>query len=283
MLENELLNKLPIESTEKYIHQIIELTTVYGLRMIGAIIILIIGWSIASRASHYVETLFLKTDKIDKTLSHFFASLARYAIIVFTVIAVLNQFGIQTASLIAVLGAAGLAIGLSLQGTLSHLASGVLLLIFRPFHVGDYIEVAGHSGTVVRLSLFMTELAMPDNVQILIPNGKVWDQAMKNYSANPIRRIEIIIGISYSDNIDKAIKAAESVLKKDTRVLADPAPFIAVKGLGESSVDLTIRCWTKKDDYWDTNFELNQRLKEGMDKAGIDIPFPHRTVHMIQK
>ncbi|MBA43390.1 MAG: mechanosensitive ion channel protein MscS [Magnetococcales bacterium] len=278
-----MLENFKLENSQEYIDTLIELTTIYGMRVIGAIFILIIGWFIAGRVSKYVERMFSRMKRVDPTLSQFFSSIARYAVLAFTIIAVLNQFGVQTASLIAVLGAAGLAIGLALQGTLSHVASGVLLLIFRPFKVGDFIEVSGHMGTVKRLSLFMTELAMVDNVQILIPNGKVWDQAMKNYSANPTRRMEFILGIGYSDDMDKAIKAVQGVLKKEKRLLDDPAPFVAVNSLGDSSVNLVIRAWAKKEDFWDTKFTIQKQLKEAMDKAGIEIPFPQRTVHLINE
>lgn len=278
-----MLENFKLENSQEYIDTLIELTTIYGMRVIGAIFILIIGWFIAGRVSKYVERMFGRMKRIDPTLSQFFSSIARYAVLAFTIIAVLNQFGVQTASLIAVLGAAGLAIGLALQGTLSHVASGVLLLIFRPFKVGDFIEVSGHMGTVKRLSLFMTELAMVDNVQILIPNGKVWDQAMKNYSANPTRRMEFILGIGYGDDMDKAIKAVQGVLKKEKRLLDDPAPFVAVNSLGDSSVNLVIRAWAKKEDFWDTKFTIQKQLKEAMDKAGIEIPFPQRTVHLINE
>lgn len=278
-----MLENIKLENSQEYIDTLIELTTIYGMRVIGAIFILIFGWFIAGRVSKYVERMFSRMKRVDPTLSQFFSSIARYAVLAFTLIAVLNQFGVQTASLIAVLGAAGLAIGLALQGTLSHVASGVLLLIFRPFKVGDFIEVSGHMGTVKRLSLFMTELAMVDNVQILIPNGKVWDQAMKNYSANPTRRMEFILGIGYSDDMDKAIKAVQGVLKKEKRLLDDPAPFVAVNSLGDSSVNLVIRAWAKKEDFWDTKFTIQKQLKEAMDKAGIEIPFPQRTVHLINE
>ena len=278
-----MLENIKLENSQEYIDTLIELTTIYGMRVIGAIFILIFGWFIAGRVSKYVERMFGRMKRVDPTLSQFFSSIARYAVLAFTLIAVLNQFGVQTASLIAVLGAAGLAIGLALQGTLSHVASGVLLLIFRPFKVGDFIEVSGHMGTVKRLSLFMTELAMVDNVQILIPNGKVWDQAMKNYSANPTRRMEFILGIGYGDDMDKAIKAVQGVLKKEKRLLDDPAPFVAVNSLGDSSVNLVIRAWAKKEDFWDTKFTIQKQLKEAMDKAGIEIPFPQRTVHLINE
>lgn len=282
MLEN-LPENFKIENSQKYIDTLIELTTIYGLRLVGAVFILVIGWFIAGRVSRYIERLGTKSKRIDPTLTQFFSSLARYGVLAFTIIAVLNQFGVQTASLIAVLGALGLAIGLSLQGTLSHVASGVLLLVFRPFKVGDFIEVGGHMGTVKKLTLFMTELAMVDNVQILIPNGKVWDQAMKNYSANPTRRMEFILAIAYNADMDKAIKAVQAILKKETRLLSDPEPFVAINALGENSVDIVIRAWAKNADFWNVKFALQKQLKEAMDKAGIEIPFPQWTVHLIQE
>lgn len=278
-----MLENLPKEQIQEYTTMAVELATVYGLRFVGAIAILVIGWTIGGRVGKYVRNACARSKRIDNTLGAFFGSLARYSINVFTLIAVLSQFGIQTASLIAVLGAAGLAIGLSLQGTLGHLASGVLLLLFRPFKIGDYIEVGGHSGTVENLSLFMTELTMPDGVQILIPNGKVWDQAMKNYSHSPTRRFQVNVGISYDDDIDKAIKVAGKVLENDKRVLKDPAPQIVVSNLGDSSVDIIVRGWANKPDFWDTHFAMHKALKEAMDKAGIEIPYPQRTMHIIEE
>lgn len=278
-----MFENLTPEQIKEYSQMALELVTVYGLRFIGAIVILVVGFTIAGIVGRSVRKACDRTQRIEATLGNFFASLARYAIIAFTIVAVLGQFGVQTASLIAVLGAAGLAIGLSLQGTLSHLASGVLLLLFRPFKVGDYIEVGGYSGTVENLALFMTELTMPDGVQILIPNGKVWDQAMKNYSHSPIRRFQVNVGISYDDDIDKALKAAHKTLEKDDRVLQDPAPQIVVNNLGESSVDIIVRGWAKKADFWDVHFDMHKNLKEAMDKAGIEIPFPQRTMHVIEQ
>ena len=278
-----MFENINLENSQQYVDTLVELGTIYGMRVIGAIVILCIGWFIAGRVGKYVERIFSRMKRVDPTLSQFFSSMARYAVMAFTLIAVLNQFGVQTASLIAVLGAAGLAIGLALQGTLSHVASGVLLLIFRPFKVGDFIEVSGHMGTVKRLSLFMTELAMTDNVQILIPNGKVWDQAMKNYSANPTRRMEFILGIGYGDDMDKAIKAVNAALKKEKRILEEPATLVAVNSLGDSSVNLVVRAWAKKEEFWDVKFAVQKSLKEAMDKAGIEIPFPQRTVHLINE
>ena len=196
-------------------------------------------------------------------------------------IAVLSQFGVETTSFIAVLGAAGLAVGLALQGTLSNVAAGVMLLLFRPFKIGDYIEGGGLAGTVKSISLFVTELATPDNVQIIAPNSQLWGSAIKNYSFHPTRRVEILIGIAYEDDIDKALAAIVDEVKKDSRVLADPAPMAAVTGLGDSSVNFTVRVWCNAADFWALKFDLTKKLKNRMDAENITIPYPQRTVHTV--
>ena len=227
---------------------IMNMATVYGMSVLGAIIILIVGWTAAKWASTLVYKAILRTPIGDETLAQFFRSLMRYAVMAFTLIAVLSQFGVQTASLVALLGAAGLAIGLAMQGTLSNIAAGVMLLIFRPFKIGDYVEVAGDAGTVKQINLFVTELAMPDNVQIIIPNANIWGQAITNYSANPTRRVDVPIGIDYKDDINLALQTATKTLTADSRVLADPAPQVAVGDLGDNGVNLIVRAWVKKGD-----------------------------------
>ena len=201
---------------EDAVKQGIALLTTYGLRIIGAIIILIIGRMIAAWAYKGVDRWLTKTGKVDATLRPFLASLARYFVLIVTVLAVLSQFGIETTSLIAVFGAAGLAIGLALQGTLSNIAAGVMLLIFRPFKTGDYVEAAGIAGTVQSITIFVTELATPDNVQILAPNSQVWGAIVKNYSHHSTRRVDLVMGIDYGDNIDKAIETVQAVAKPPT-------------------------------------------------------------------
>ena len=265
---------------EEAVKQGIALITTYGLRIIGAIIILIIGRMIAAWAYKGVDRWLTKTGKVDATLRPFLASL-RYFVLIVTVLAVLSQFGIETTSLIAVFGAAGLAIGLALQGTLSNIAAGVMLLIFRPFKVGDYVEAAGIAGTVQSITIFVTELATPDNVQILTPNSLVWGAIVKNYSHHQTRRVDLEMGIDYGDNIDKAIETVKAVANADARVLKDPAPMVVVGNLGDSSVDLTIRVWCNGGDYWPLKFDLTKTLKQRFDTEGISIPFPQRTVHMV--
>jgi small conductance mechanosensitive channel len=256
------------------------LVTTYGLSVIGAIVILIVGFVVAGWVRGSVNKGLSKIKKVDETLRKFFSSLAYYGVVIFTIIAVLAQFGVQTTSFIAVLGAAGLAIGLALQGTLSNVAAGVMLLLFRPFKVGDYIEGGDLAGTVKGITLFVTELATPDNVQIIAPNSQLWGSAIKNYSHHATRRVDIVIGIAYEDDIDKALGAIIDETRKDARTLADPAPMAAVTDLGDSSVNFTVRVWCAAADYWGLKFDLTKNLKKRMDAENISIPYPQRTVHM---
>lgn len=268
------------EQVNGLIDQVVALVALYGLKVIGAIAILIIGLFIAGRIAALTKRG-LARSSVDPMLQGFISSLVKYTVLAVTVIAVLNQFGVQTASLIAVLGATGLAIGLALQGTLSNVAAGVMLLLFRPFKVGDYIEVAGQAGTVKDVSLFTSELVTPDNVQIIIPNGQVWGASIVNYSFHPTRRLDLSLGIAYEDDIGKAKEAVEEVIKADGRCKSDPAPLVAVSNLGESSVDFVIRIWCEAGDYWDLKWDMTRAIKERMDKEGITIPYPQRVVHRL--
>ncbi|MGO1120929.1 mechanosensitive ion channel family protein [Rhodovibrionaceae bacterium A322] len=265
---------------EMLVQDIVDTIALYGLSVLGGIAILIIGLLAAKWMSGMTDKALRRTGKIDDTLRPFLVSLVRYFVLAITVLAVLSEFGVQTASLIAVFGAAGLAIGLALQGTLSNVAAGVMLLIFRPFKVGDFIEAGGESGTVKALTLFVTELATPDNVQIIVPNGQLWGSSVKNYSFNSTRRCDISVGIGYGEDIGKARKLILDTVNKDSRAHKDPAAMVALVGLGDSSVDLQVRIWCNASDYWDLKFEQTQAIKEALDKAGVDIPFPQRVVHM---
>ncbi len=269
------------QSVEEIWTMVVALVTTYGLGVIGAIVILIVGFVIAGWVRGSVKKALSNFKRVDETLRGFFSSLAYYAVIVFTIIAVLSQFGVETTSFIAVLGAAGLAIGLALQGTLSNVAAGVMLLLFRPFKTGDYIEGGGLAGTVKSISLFVTELATPDNVQIIAPNSQLWGDAIKNYSFHPTRRVDIAIGIAYEDEIDKAIAAIVDEARKDSRVHADPEPLAAVTDLGDSSVNFTVRVWCNAGDYWPLKFDLTKNLKNRMDAEDITIPYPQRTLHTV--
>ncbi|WP_199564655.1 mechanosensitive ion channel family protein [Parvularcula marina] len=261
--------------------RLIETAVDWGVKALGALLVLIVGMWLAGRLKKLTRKAVMKAPNLDETLAGFFSSLVYYLIVAFVVIAVLSMFGIQTTGLAALIGAAGLAIGLALQGTLGHLASGVMLLAFRPFHVGDYINAGGEAGTVKEINLFTTILATPDNVQIIVPNGDIWSGAITNYSAYDTRRVDIVYGISYGSDIDKAMTLIRDEMEKDERTLSDPAPQIIVSNLNDSSVDITMRVWVKSGDYWPTKFALTKAVKERFDADGIDIPFPTRTVYQI--
>lgn len=260
---------------------ILELLSIYGLRVVGAIVILIVGWTVAGWGRRLVLRSTAKIQTMDETVARFLASLVRYGIIAFTVLAVLSQFGVETASFIAVLATMGLAVGLALQGTLGHVASGFMLLIFRPFKIGDFVEAGGVAGTVKDINLFTTELATGDNVQILIPNGQIWGSAIRNFSFNDTRRVDFGLGIGYEDDINKAFSAIRSVIEGESRAYKDPEPLIVVGELADSSVNLTIRIWVDASDYWGVRFDLNKAFKERLDQEGINIPYPQQVVHMV--
>lgn len=269
------------ENADKYMDMIVELGTTYGLNLVFAIITLIIGMMIAGWVKRLVLKLCAKSKTIDDTLGVFFSSIARYIVIIFTILAVLGRFGVETASLIAILGAASLAIGLALQGTLSNVAAGVMLLIFRPFKVGEFIDAAGHAGSVKQLGLFVTEMATGDNVKIIIPNGQIWGSSIKNFSANENRRVDLVIGIGYDDDIDKAIAEIGSVIDADDRVLKSPEAAIFVGELGASSVDIVVRAWTISGNYWPLKAALTKNIKHRFDEKEISFPYPQQDVHIV--
>lgn len=262
--------------------EIVLIITQYGLDVIGALVILLIGYIVSKRVPAILIKIMNKRG-IDPTVSGFLGSLTRFAILAITLLLVLAQFGVQTASLIAVLGAAGLAIGLALQGTLSNVAGGVMLLIFRPMRVGQYVEVAGHGGTVKSVSLFTTELATPDNIQVIIPNGSVWGSAIRNFSFHPTRRMDLIMGIAYEDDIDKARDIMLKLIEADERSHKDPAPLIEIAELADSSVNFTVRVWCDNANYFPLKFALTKAIKQAFDKEGVSIPYPQRDVHLIKE
>lgn len=246
----------------------------------AAVAILVIGFWIAGRGAASVRRLVAKYDSIDPLLGNFFASILRYIIIIVTLLAVLGKFGIETTSFIAVFGAAGLAIGLALQGTLSNLAAGVMMMIFRPFKIGDFVEVAGMTGSVTRVTMFITELTTPDNVQRLVPNGDVWGSAISNFAAHDTRRFDLVFGIGYCADINKGMDVIKKCLEADDRVLKDPDFMVAVTNLGGSSIDITARAWSARSDFFALQCDLRKTVKEALDAAGVDIPFPTTTVIM---
>lgn len=242
---------------------------------VKAIIVLVLGWIAAGALGGLVRRRVNASPRIDRTIGNFAASMVKWVILVIVLIAVLGLFGIQATSLVAILGAATLAIGMALQGTLSDLAAGFMLILFRPYKVDQYVDIGGTAGTVVDVNLFVTELVTPDNVQIVIPNGQAWGSIITNYSHHAKRRCDLVFGIDYGDDADKALKIIADLAAADSRVHDDPEPWVRVTNLGESSVDLTARLWCDAGNYWDLKFDLTKAVKEAFDEGGISIPYPH--------
>ena len=263
--------------------QVIEIVTVYGLDVVGALAILIIGWIAAGWVGRVVDRGLGRVPNMDSTLRPFLSNMERWTILAFVIVAVLNQFGVETTSIIAVLGAAGLAIGLALQGTLSNVAAGVMLLILRPFKIGDFVSAGSLSGTVVQIGLFTSELKTADGIYIMAPNSQIWNQVITNYGRNPTRRIDIQVGIAYDDDIDVAEKALQELMEGNDLVLKDPAPMTMVMALADSSVNINMRCWANTGDYWNALWALNKGAKAAVEGVGCTIPFPQRDVHLFNE
>jgi small conductance mechanosensitive channel len=254
----------------------------WGLKVLGAIVVVILGRMVAGSLRKATSRLMDRT-QTDPTLSKFLSSLAYYLILVVAVVAALGMVGIQMASVLTILATAGLAVGLALQGTLSNVAAGVMLLIFRPFKVGDFIEAGGGAkGTVDSIGLFATSLNTPDNVHIVVPNSAIYGGTISNYSHHPIRRIDMVMGISYDDDIGLAVKTIKEVLDGESRVLDEPAYQVAVAELADSSVNLVVRPWVNAGEYWPTRFDLTRTLKERLEEAGCSIPYPQQDVYVHQ-
>jgi small conductance mechanosensitive channel len=246
--------------------------------VLGAVAILFVGWIVSAWAQRRIANLSRKNRHLDDMLFDFLASIVRYIIMGFTVLFVLNTFGVQTTSVVAVIGAAGLAIGLALQGTLSNVAAGVMLILFRPIKIGDFVEVSGKTGTVKEISLNFTELSDLSNVQVIVPNAQVWGNIITNYSTNPVRRAEWTLGVGYGANLKDAEIIIRDTIMADARSHTEPAPFIQVTNLGESSVDFLVRVWCDASDYFGFRADMTRNVKEALDAGGIDIPFPTRTM-----
>ena len=271
------------DTAQEYTEVAMELATTQGMNLLGALLILIIGWIIAGWTKRFVTRMLNKSENIDVTLTSFLSSALRYIILIFTIIAVLGKFGVQTASLITILGAASLAIGLALQGTLSNVAAGVMLLIFRPFKIGDFINAAGHAGSVKNLGLFVTEMASGDNIQIIIPNSQIWGSSIQNFSAHSTRRVDLVIGIGYNDNIDDAITEIGNVIAADDRAMKSPEPSLFVGELADSSVNIVVRVWAESGNYWPLKAALTKNIKHKFDEKGISFPYPQQDVHLIKE
>ncbi len=273
---DKLIEKLDIN---QYLPTVLDWAT----NILLALVILIIGIWVAGRVYRAVVAIANKYDQLDDTLFRFFGSLARYAILAFVGIAVLNQFGVQTASIIALVGAAGLAVGLALQGTLTNMAAGVMLLLFRPFKVNDFVDVAGKFGKVTEIDMFTTVLQTFDNQQIIIPNGKIWGEEIINHSHHAIRGVDMRFGIAYGESIDDARKVIDKVLENHPNVLNDPPPFVEVETLNSSSVDFLVRPYCNGQHYFDIRYSIPEQIKKALDEANIEIPFPHRKVIIVNE
>ncbi len=253
----------------------------YGPAVLKALATLIIGWIVAKIITGVVRRLMIKS-KVDPTLSGFAGKLTYMVLMTLVAISAIQTLGVATTSFVAVIGAAGLAIGFALQGSLANFAAGTMLILFRPFKVGDYVEAGGVSGIVEELEVFVTTLRTPDNKKVIVPNAIISGGTITNYSANPTRRIDLVFGIGYDDDLKKAKKILEEILAKDDRILKDPAVTIAVGELADSSVNFVVRPWVKTADYWDVHFDLTEAVKLEFDAQGISIPFPQQDVHMHQ-
>lgn len=251
----------------------------YGVNIISAIAILVIGNFIVKAIANSVSKLMRKKD-MDNAVIEFIHGLVRYLLFVIVLIAALSRIGVQTASVVAVIGAAGLAVGLALQGSLSNFAAGVLIVAFRPFKSGDYVEVAGVAGSVESIQIFSTVLKTPDNKMVVVPNGSVIGSPITNYSTHATRRIDYVIGVSYKADLKKTKEVLRRVVEAEERILKDPAPTIGVVALADSSVNFVVRPWVRTSDYWAVYFDLLQAMKEELDKEGIEIPFPQMDVHL---
>lgn len=256
-----------------------ELALLYGVKILMALVIFVIGKWLVKKIAGIIEKTMSKNN-VDPAIRNFVGSLVYWALLIFVSITALGQLGIQTASFVAIVGAAGLAVGLALQGSLANFAAGVLILIFRPFRVGDFIEIAGVSGVVQSIQIFTTELNSPDNKKIIVPNGGVISGNITNYSANDTRRVDLIFGVGYGDDIDAAKAVLKKVVADNAQVLSDPAPTIAVVELADSSVNMVCRPWVKSADYWAAYFEITEAAKKALDNAGISIPFPQRDLYL---
>jgi small conductance mechanosensitive channel len=260
---------------------ILQEVTVYApliINAIKALIVLIIGWAVAGFIGRMVRRQVNKHPRLDNTLGNFAATVVTWVIRLMVLMAVLGLFGIEATSVVAVMGAATLAIGLALQGTLAGLAAGIMLVVFRPYSLGQYVNIGGTEGTVTEISLFFTELTTPQNVQIIVPNGEAWGSVITNYSAHDTRRLDLTFGIDYGDNADRAMEIILEHARAEPRIMSDPEPWTRVTNLGDSAVDVSARLWCSTDDYWDLKFTLTKAIKESFDAQGISIPYPYRTV-----
>lgn len=261
-----------IVATRTALSQASALAVQYSFSVLGAIILLIVGWALASFVSRWAYEGISRVRGIDETLARFFTNVLRYALLVLVFITVLGQFGVQTASIIATLGAAGLAIGLALQGTLQNIAAGIMLLVLRPFRVGEYIETSNISGTVREIGLFATEFKTGDGLYRLAPNSILWNTPITNYSREPTRQNELKVSVAYADDIDAAMERLTAIAKQDPRILKSPAPSVFIDTLGGATIGITLRYWAKTGDWWPLSRDMVKRAKLSFDEAGHLLP-----------
>ena len=266
------------ETMEEILNQVKEILAIYGIRVIAALAIFIIGRWVAKGLRNLLRRVMTRS-KVDKTLISFVCNLSYVVLLAFVIIAALSKLGIETTSLIAILGAASLAIGLALRGSLSNFAAGVMMIIFRPFKVGDFIEGGGTSGTVEEIQIFSTQLKTADNKTVIVPNAKIFGDKIVNYSTKGTRRVDMTFGIGYDDDIDKARSVILDIINGDERVLKDQAPVVAVSELADSTVNFTVRVWTKSGDYWGFLWDTTETVKKRFDAEDISITYPQQDVH----
>jgi small conductance mechanosensitive channel len=270
-----------IESID--VNELIPQAVSWATNILLAVVILLVGLWIAGKVNELIVNIGKKNKHLDDTLFRFLGSLGRYVIMAFVIIAVLNRFGVQTASIVALLGAAGLAVGLALQGAMSNLAAGVMLLIFRPYKVGDFIDAAGRFGNVVEIDMFTTVLQTFDNQQIIIPNSQIWGEQIVNHSHHEIRGVDMTFGVAYDQSIDKTRAVIDKVLAEHPHILAEPKPFVEVSTLNDSSVDFVVRPFCNGAHYFDVLYSVPEQMKKALDEANIEIPFPHRKVILVNE
>ncbi len=275
------MESMDISVLEKYREQVMELAALYGSKVLLALLTLVVGlWVI-----RYIVSLIdkaLKLSKVEDTLSIFLEKLVGTILKVLLLISVASMVGIETTSFIAIFGAAGLAVGLALQGSLANFAGGVLILLFKPFKVGDFIETQGYSGVVKSIQIFNTVLHTGDRKTIIIPNGPISNGSIVNYSLSPIRRVDMVFGISYDDDLKQAKNILKRLVDEDSRILKDPASLVVLSELADSSVNFTVRAFVNAGDYWNVFFDMQEKVKLTFDAEGISIPYPQRDVHMHQ-
>jgi small conductance mechanosensitive channel len=258
-----------------------DLLVTFGLRLLAAAAIFIIGRWVAKMLTSLARRT-MRNAEVEDTLGRFLGNIIYTVLLAVVIISTINQLGIQTTSLLAVLGAAGLAVGLALQGSLSNFAAGVLIVAFKPYKVGDFIEAGGVSGSVEEVQIFTTVLKSPDNKKVIVPNSQVMAAEIVNYSANDTRRVDLVAGCGYDDDLDKVRRILNEIVSGDERILTDPAPTIAISELADSSVNFVVRPWVKGADYWGVYFDLTEQIKKRFDAEGVSIPYPQRDVHVYQ-